>query len=85
MSAHGSSRILRMLRRRSLRVTIQMVAFVTSLGVLTPTTAVAQTQNLNLAWDPPGTADVNSYRVYVGTAPSAQDAGVYTIPASQVS
>jgi hypothetical protein len=74
-----------MLRRRSLRVTIQMVAFVTSLGVLTPTTAVAQTQNLNLAWDPPGTADVNSYRVYVGTAPSAQDAGVYTIPASQVS
>jgi putative Ig domain-containing protein/glucodextranase-like protein len=74
-----------MLRRRSLRVTIQMVAFVTSLGVLIPTTAFAQTQNLNLAWDAPGTPDIDSYRLYVGTAPSAQDAGVYTIPASQVS
>src|SRR6185436_15674771 len=76
-----------MLRRRSLRVTIQVVALVTSLGVLlTPTTAFAQTQNLNLSWDPPADSDdLDGYRLYVGTTPSAQDAGVYSIPASQIS
>jgi hypothetical protein len=73
-----------MLRRRSLRVTIQVVALVTSVGVLKPTTTFAQSQNLNLSWNPSADADVDGYRLYVGTTPSAQDGGVYTIPASQI-
>src|SRR5688572_17048297 len=45
--------------------------------------AFGQTAHIDLAWDPTTTPDVDDYNIYVGTSPSAQDVGVYTVPGSQ--
>ena len=55
----------------------------TLLDVSLPTPVFAQVQNLNLAWDPSDSPDIEHHNVYVGTASGAHDVAVTAVPASQ--
>jgi len=71
--------------RRFLLVLIRIIAIAVFVHLVFSAATFAQTSNVNLAWEPLSGADVDRYMVYVGTAPSAQDAGVYTVSGAETS
>ena len=72
-------------QRRFLLVSIRIIAIAAFVHLVFSAATFAQTSNVNLAWEPLSGADVDRYMVYVGTAPSAQDAGVYTVSGAETS
>ena len=74
-----------MLLPRLLIVSGRIVFFASWLSLLSSAPGYAQTHPVNLVWDPSPSPDVDHYTVYVGTAPSARDAGVYKVSGSQTS
>src|SRR5262245_10360074 len=59
----------------------RIASFAILVGVSSP--ALAQTQDLRLAWDAVDDPDIDHYNVYIGTAPGSHDVVVQRVAATQ--